>query len=84
MPANPQQGPMLAGAALRHMKTIEPGEAIPEEWGGGVNKWPWPIPLIAAKHGDQAGTGGSLCGGGAGFRPASCRTRFEWRSFSGT
>lgn len=29
-------------------KSIEPGEAIPEEWGGGTNKWPWPIPLIAA------------------------------------
>ena len=26
---------------------IKPGEAIPEEWGGGVNKWPWGIPLLA-------------------------------------
>jgi hypothetical protein len=27
---------------------IAPGEPLPEEWGGGVNKWPWPIPRIAA------------------------------------
>ncbi len=26
---------------------IKPGEAIPAEWGGGVNKWPWAIPLLA-------------------------------------
>ncbi|WP_433983655.1 hypothetical protein RBB78_22290 [Tunturiibacter empetritectus] len=24
-----------------------PGETLPVEWGGGVNKWPWPIPLLA-------------------------------------
>jgi hypothetical protein len=44
--ANPQQGPMLAGANCAH-KAIAPGEALPAEWGGGVNKWPWAIPLIA-------------------------------------
>jgi DNA-binding beta-propeller fold protein YncE len=43
---NPQQGPVLAGANCAR-KAIEPGEAIPAEWGGGVNKWPWAIPLIA-------------------------------------
>jgi YVTN family beta-propeller protein len=43
---NPQQGPVLPGANCAH-KAIEPGEAIPSEWGGGVNKWPWAIPLIA-------------------------------------
>jgi hypothetical protein len=26
---------------------IRPGEAIPEDWGGGASKFPWPIPLIA-------------------------------------
>ena len=26
---------------------IEPGGAVPAEWGGGVNKWPWAIPLVA-------------------------------------
>ena len=44
--ANPQLGPVLAGANCAR-KAIEPGEAIPAEWGGGVNKWPWAIPLIA-------------------------------------
>lgn len=45
--ANPQQGPMLEGAACKK-QAIAPGEQIPAEWGGGVNKWPWPIPLIAS------------------------------------
>jgi DNA-binding beta-propeller fold protein YncE len=47
MPTNPQEGPMMPGQACAH-KEIAPGEAIPDEWGGGTNKWPWPIPLIAA------------------------------------
>ena len=45
--ANPQQGPMLAGQSCPR-KAIMPGEQLPEEWGGGVNKWPWPIPLIGS------------------------------------
>ena len=44
--ANPQQGPMLAGATCAR-KAVAPGEPMPAEWGGGVNKWPWAIPLIA-------------------------------------
>jgi hypothetical protein len=44
--ANPQQGPMLAGAKCAK-RAIAPGEPLPAEWGGGVNKWPWPIPQIA-------------------------------------
>jgi len=44
--ANPQQGPMLEGRSCAH-KAIAPGETLPAEWGGGVNKWPWAIPLIA-------------------------------------
>ena len=47
MPANPQEGPMMEGRTCDR-KEIAPGEAIPDEWGGGVNKWPWAIPLIAA------------------------------------
>ncbi len=43
---NPQQGPMLPGQDCTR-KEIAPGEALPEAWGGGVNKWAWPIPLIA-------------------------------------
>ena len=46
-PSNPQQGPMMAASACAH-KNIQPGEAMPEEWGGGVNKWPWAIPRIAS------------------------------------
>jgi DNA-binding beta-propeller fold protein YncE len=44
---DPQLGPMLAGRNCTH-KAVAPGEALPAEWGGGVNKWPWSIPLIAA------------------------------------
>jgi DNA-binding beta-propeller fold protein YncE len=44
---NPQQGPVLPGQACAR-KAIAPGETLPEEWGGGVNKWPWAIPLIAS------------------------------------
>jgi DNA-binding beta-propeller fold protein YncE len=47
MPTNPQEGPMMEGRACAR-KEIAPGGWIPEEWGGGVNKWPWAIPLIAA------------------------------------
>jgi DNA-binding beta-propeller fold protein YncE len=43
---NPQAGPQVTGPSCAR-KAIAPGEAIPEAWGGGVNKWPWPIPLIA-------------------------------------
>ncbi|HUX27997.1 MAG TPA: hypothetical protein VMV39_04385 [Terracidiphilus sp.] len=45
--ANPQQGPMLAGGTCAR-KAVAPGEALPAEWGGGTNKWPWSIPLIAS------------------------------------
>jgi hypothetical protein len=41
-----QEGPLLEGLHCKK-PSIQPGEAIPEEWGGGVNKWPWPIPLLA-------------------------------------
>ncbi|HEY3706242.1 MAG TPA: phosphoesterase, partial [Terracidiphilus sp.] len=46
-PVNPQEGPMMAGKACDR-KSIAPGEVIPEEWGGGTNKWPWSIPRIAS------------------------------------
>ena len=45
--ADPKLGPMLAGPACAH-KAIAPGDPIPANWGGGVNKWPWPIPVLAA------------------------------------
>lgn len=43
---NPQLGPTLTGGTCAR-RAIGPGEALPAEWGGGVSKWPWPIPLIA-------------------------------------
>ncbi len=44
---NPQQGPMLAGDDCER-KAVAPGEEMPKRWGGGMNEWPWPIPLMAA------------------------------------
>ena len=44
--ADPKQGEELAGPKCPR-NAIAPGEQLPAEWGGGVNKWPWAIPLIA-------------------------------------
>jgi DNA-binding beta-propeller fold protein YncE len=44
---NPQNGPVLPGGDCKR-KAVAPGEPLPAEWGGGVNKWPWAIPLLAA------------------------------------
>jgi DNA-binding beta-propeller fold protein YncE len=44
--ANPQEGPMWEGVNCAR-PAISPGEEIPAEWGGGVNKWPWAIPRVA-------------------------------------
>ena len=44
--ASSQQGPLLEGSKCAQA-AIQPGGAIPAEWGGGVNKWPWAIPLLA-------------------------------------
>jgi DNA-binding beta-propeller fold protein YncE len=41
-----QEGPLLEGLKCDR-PSIQPGETIPEEWGGGINKWAWPIPLLA-------------------------------------
>ncbi len=40
-----QEGPLLEGAACVKA-AIQPGEEIPEEWGGGVSRWAWAIPLL--------------------------------------
>lgn len=44
---NSQQGAMSGATKVCATKAILPGEKIPEEWGGGTNKWPWAIPLLA-------------------------------------
>jgi DNA-binding beta-propeller fold protein YncE len=43
----PQSGPMLGTELSCPHKNIPPGAPIPADWGGGTNKWPWAIPLIA-------------------------------------
>jgi DNA-binding beta-propeller fold protein YncE len=43
---NPQEGTLQEGTKCARA-AIQPGETIPEEWGGGVSRWPWPIPLLA-------------------------------------
>jgi hypothetical protein len=45
--ADPKMGPLMQGRDCAR-KAIDPGETLPAEWGGGVNRWAWPIPLIAA------------------------------------
>jgi len=45
--ADPQMGPLMKGRDCAK-KVIAPGDPLPPEWGGGVNKWPWAIPRIAA------------------------------------
>jgi DNA-binding beta-propeller fold protein YncE len=42
-----QMGAMLAGGDCPR-NAVAPGETFPPEWGGGVNKWPWAIPLLAS------------------------------------
>jgi YVTN family beta-propeller protein len=44
----PQQGPVLPGVGCADGNEVKPGGKLPEAWGGGVNKWPWAIPLIAS------------------------------------
>ena len=43
---DPTQGPMREGKPCSTREEVKPGETLPEVWGGGVNKWPWAIPLI--------------------------------------
>jgi DNA-binding beta-propeller fold protein YncE len=43
---DPQAGAMLPGGHCPR-NAVAPGETFPAEWGGGVNKWPWPVPLLA-------------------------------------
>ena len=43
---DPRLGPMLRGPDCAR-KVIAPGEPMPANWGTGVNKWPWGIPILA-------------------------------------
>jgi hypothetical protein len=42
-----QEGPLLEGSKCAR-GAVQPGEEIPAEWGGGVNRWGWAIPLLVA------------------------------------
>ncbi len=44
--ADSSLGPMLAGPRCARA-SVAPGASLPAEWGGGVNQWPWSIPLLA-------------------------------------
>lgn len=41
-----QEGPVLEGLHCDRA-TVKLGERFPDEWGGGVSKFPWEIPLLA-------------------------------------
>jgi DNA-binding beta-propeller fold protein YncE len=41
-----QEGPVLEGLHCTR-PTVKLGETFPAEWGGGVSKFPWPIPLLS-------------------------------------
>ncbi|SFS14039.1 Lactonase, 7-bladed beta-propeller [Granulicella pectinivorans] len=45
---DPQAGAMPGAMRACSPSQVEPGGAMPEAWGGGVNKWPWAIPLMAS------------------------------------
>jgi DNA-binding beta-propeller fold protein YncE len=45
--SDPTQGAMLPGGNCPR-NAVAPGETFPAEWGGGVNKWQWEIPLLAS------------------------------------
>jgi DNA-binding beta-propeller fold protein YncE len=45
--ADPKLGAMSGSQAVCPTPEIKPGGAIPDEWGGGTNLWPWAIPRLA-------------------------------------
>jgi DNA-binding beta-propeller fold protein YncE len=45
-----RQGPLLEGKTCAQRNEVKPGDALPVEWGGGVNQWPWAIPLLESNH----------------------------------
>lgn len=42
-----QEGAMSGMTTVCKREFIKPGEEIPADWGGGVSKWPWNIPMLA-------------------------------------
>lgn len=46
---DPGLGPVISGPHCGQ-GAIKPGQAIPAEWGGGINQWPWALPLLASSR----------------------------------
>jgi DNA-binding beta-propeller fold protein YncE len=44
---DPTQGPMGPGRACAPQAEVKPGQPLPAVWGGEVNKFAWPVPLLA-------------------------------------
>jgi DNA-binding beta-propeller fold protein YncE len=44
---DPKQGGAAVTEVVCATPTVRPGEAMPEEWGGGKNLWPWAIPRLS-------------------------------------
>jgi len=82
---NPQEGPLLEGTKCARA-AIEPGETIPEEWGGGVSKWPWAIPLLAANVATKPELAGHFAAESPDFNlrvPDQIRAEVFLRHFAG-
>jgi DNA-binding beta-propeller fold protein YncE len=83
--ANPQQGPVLEGPKCAR-ETIQMGDAIPAEWGGGVSKWPWGIPQLAGNVATKPELVGHFAAEAPDFNlrvPDQIRTEVFLRHFAG-
>ena len=81
--ANPQQGPVLQRAARARTRQWHRASNLPAEWGGGVNKWPWAIPLIATNTATKPELVGHFAPEAPDFNLAS-PTRSAWTSSCAT
>ncbi len=83
--ANAQEGLLLEGPKCAR-SAIQPGEEIPAEWGGGVNKWPWAIPLLAANVATKPELAGHFAAESPDFNlkvPDQIRAEVFLRHFAG-
>jgi len=80
-----QEGPQLAETRCAR-EAIEPGEAIPAEWGGGVSKWPWAIPLLVRNVATKPELAGHFAAEAPDFNlwiPDQIRAEIFLRHFAG-
>ena len=71
--ADPKLGAMSGGEVVCERPFIQPGEALPVEWGGGKNLWPWGYTTAGRQCGYKVRVGRSFCTGGTGFQSACPR-----------